>query len=965
MADYNINAVTRRVVYSGSAGTGPYAFSFEVLVSSDIVVYFNSTSLTLTTDYTVTINANGTGSVTIVTGTNVPTTPDANDTIIIVGARDIERTTDFVTAGDLLAASLNEQLDGLTIFDQQIAEEQKRSLMAPVYDPAHVDDGGTLDMTLPAKADRLGKSLVFNATTGNPEAGPTSTDIANAQTNATAAAASAVAAAASETAAGVSEAAAASYASPVTETFADTVGFTAGTSTTITLAATVVEDAVIITFDGVTQHHDTYSISGTTVTFTSTIPVGVLAIEASYGTRSTGAIDNIIIGANTPAAATVTTLTASGDVYTTAKMGVVAAPDALGAPLQVKHSGTVAYLGLDGGNSDTDPVLSTWTDPDPASALFGWSIYNSGSDGAFELFRRNNSTTEIEVASFSRSDGGLTLAGTLSAGATDVTTLTASGDAVVDNLGTGGISPVRDLHVSNAGTNVFAQWTNNTTGHTTTDGWLSGMPNGTDFRYYGYEVGGVFTFYPEETLSLTVAKLGVTVAGTLSAGATDVTTLTATGTISQDATATGDIAYFKTTGNSGTGLFINSNTTSQIDLVGWDGSDANAINLRSGGSPGNGILLDTSNNVTLSGTLSAGATTVTTLTASSEVFANSATNTGADGLVGFHTQDATAPGITMHNTGASGIHWGMYADASGNLQLRNNDTDTNVVTVGSSGTLSAGATTVTTLTASGDVAINTDTLLVDVSTETIGVKMTPDVLGAPLQIKHDGTVAYLGLDGGNSDTDPFLSTWQDPDPASALFGWSFFNRSTDGNLRLSRRNNSTTDTEVLTIARSTGNATFAGTADIANGVYIGGSVAANLLDDYEEGTWTPAISGDGTAGTYTNGTTQATYTKIGRMVTVNFGIGSFSTATGGTGNLRITGLPFTKTAGQSPTGSVWFSSVNTGASVISLALVFSTAAGASATLNVNEVVDNAVVQLTPISGVGVSSQIHGSITYFV
>jgi len=177
MADYNINAVTRRVVYSGSAGTGPYAFSFEVLVSSDIVVYFNSTSLTLTTDYTVTINANGTGSVTIVTGTNVPTTPDANDTIIIVGARDIERTTDFVTAGDLLATSLNEQLDGLTIFDQQIAEEQKRSLMAPVYDPAHADDGGTLDMTLPAKADRLGKYLAFNATTGNPEAGPTTTDV--------------------------------------------------------------------------------------------------------------------------------------------------------------------------------------------------------------------------------------------------------------------------------------------------------------------------------------------------------------------------------------------------------------------------------------------------------------------------------------------------------------------------------------------------------------------------------------------------------------------------------------------------------------------------------------------------------------------------------------------------------------------------------------------------------------------
>jgi hypothetical protein len=141
--------------------------------------------------------------------------------------------------------------------------------------------------------------------------------------------------------------------------------------------------------------------------------------DFSAGTLSAGATD-------------VTTLTASGDVYTTAKMGVVVAPDALGAPLQVKHSGTVAYLGLDGGNSDTDPVLSTWTDPDPASALHGWSIYNSSSDGAFELFRRNNSTTEIEVASFSRSDGGLTLAGTLSAGATTVTTLTASGNAAIN-----------------------------------------------------------------------------------------------------------------------------------------------------------------------------------------------------------------------------------------------------------------------------------------------------------------------------------------------------------------------------------------------------------------------------------------------------------------------------------------------------------------------------------------------------
>jgi len=171
MANYNINAVTRRVVYTGSAGVGPYAFSFEILVQTDVAVYFNNTLLTLTTDYTVTINANGTGSITIVTGTNVPSTPTASDQIAIVGARDIERTTDFVTAGELRAAALNEQLDGLTIFDQQLLELTDRAITAPVTDPA------SIDMTLPARDSRKGKYLAFNETTGNPEVGAESSDV--------------------------------------------------------------------------------------------------------------------------------------------------------------------------------------------------------------------------------------------------------------------------------------------------------------------------------------------------------------------------------------------------------------------------------------------------------------------------------------------------------------------------------------------------------------------------------------------------------------------------------------------------------------------------------------------------------------------------------------------------------------------------------------------------------------------
>ena len=172
MADYNINAVTRRKVFSGSAGTGPYAFTFEILNSGDLAVYFNVTKLALTTDFSVAINANGTGAVTIVvnSGGNVPQTPVSADQIVVVGARAIERVTDFVTAGDLLASSLNEQLDALTIFDQQVAEEAKRTMRAPVFDPALAEDGGVIDMTLPAKTSRAGKTLAFD-TNGNPTVG--------------------------------------------------------------------------------------------------------------------------------------------------------------------------------------------------------------------------------------------------------------------------------------------------------------------------------------------------------------------------------------------------------------------------------------------------------------------------------------------------------------------------------------------------------------------------------------------------------------------------------------------------------------------------------------------------------------------------------------------------------------------------------------------------------------------------
>ena len=155
MADYAISNVPRRVVYANS-GVGPYAFTFEILNQSDIAVYRGSTLLTLTTDYSVTINSNGTGSVTLVTA--------GTGNITIVGAKNIQRTTDFTTGGDLFANSLNDELDNQTIFVQQVAETAERGLKAPVTDPTDIN------MTLPTRTARAGKTLAFD-TNGNPVVG--------------------------------------------------------------------------------------------------------------------------------------------------------------------------------------------------------------------------------------------------------------------------------------------------------------------------------------------------------------------------------------------------------------------------------------------------------------------------------------------------------------------------------------------------------------------------------------------------------------------------------------------------------------------------------------------------------------------------------------------------------------------------------------------------------------------------
>jgi hypothetical protein len=92
---------------------------------------------------------------------------------------------------------------------------------------------------------------------------------------------------------------------------------------------------------------------------------------------------------------------------------------------------------------------------------------------------------------------------------------------------------------------------------------------------------------------------------------------------------------------------------------------------------------------------------------------------------------------------------------------------------------------------------------------------------------------------------------------------------------------------------------FAATSDAAG-------MTSELLNDYEEGTWTPAYATTSTQfAAITMDVVYATYTKVGRLVTASAWIRTDNLdVTGATGTVTVTGLPFNSANRDSGTISV-------------------------------------------------------------
>lgn len=324
-----VTAATTRNDYTATSGQTVFAYTFTALAESDIVVLKNGTTLTLggSNDYTLSGIGSYGGNVTLVVGATT------GDVISIYLDMPIARTTNYQNSGDFLALDVNGDFDKLYIALQEEQTNGQRSIRRPLADI------NTISMELPKAADRAGKLAGFTST-------------------------------------GAVEAVAYSGANS-TFTVLNIDTFTGnGSTTAFTLSDTITaKEYLQIAIDGVMQAVATYSVSGTTLTFTEAPPLnsgievrkfignvttleGISGVTAGTNLNGGGTSGNVTV--NVDASPSFTAVT-SGQVDITAQ-GDLRLQDSSGgqyAALQAAATTTSYTLTLPAAVGSSGQVLQT------------------------------------------------------------------------------------------------------------------------------------------------------------------------------------------------------------------------------------------------------------------------------------------------------------------------------------------------------------------------------------------------------------------------------------------------------------------------------------------------------------------------------------------------------------------------------------------------------------------------------
>ena len=267
--------------YAGSGTTGPFPVPFRFLDATHLRVIRTAqgveTVLALTADYTVTGVGATSGTVTLVAPLPV------GQTLTVVRNVPATQEADYVPGDAFPAESHEEALDKLTMITQQLAEQTGRAVKVPITDSA-------LDVTLPAAGERAGRILVFDKTTGAPEAGPLLSETQSLL-------------AAINTADGFLT----QVRDGVIARFVAGTHYTQGVTTALTLPnAPLKPNSVMVFFAGVYQESIEYTLTQptlttTTITFGEPIPAGTVEIRYDVG-RPFAELDAAVESASASAA---------------------------------------------------------------------------------------------------------------------------------------------------------------------------------------------------------------------------------------------------------------------------------------------------------------------------------------------------------------------------------------------------------------------------------------------------------------------------------------------------------------------------------------------------------------------------------------------------------------------------------------------------------------------------------------
>lgn len=120
---------TRRVVYVGDGSTKTFPFTFKVFAASQVAVFVNDgeaqTQLSYGSQFSVTLEANGTGTVTL------PEALPDEDTIAIVSAVPATQEMKLTNQGAFYPTVINDSADKMTALIQQIDEKVSRAIQLP------------------------------------------------------------------------------------------------------------------------------------------------------------------------------------------------------------------------------------------------------------------------------------------------------------------------------------------------------------------------------------------------------------------------------------------------------------------------------------------------------------------------------------------------------------------------------------------------------------------------------------------------------------------------------------------------------------------------------------------------------------------------------------------------------------------------------------------------------------------